>query len=138
MLVLLKLLCSPLISSAEQAPPQLARPIGEATHTELEKHFLDKVIANLVQHSTAPFNLSIFHFLSKSCTLFFQSFRAESRKQGKQKGHHHLTQEKKQEIKEAFELFDTVGSGVNFSQGSGIVFILGRDFGMFNAIHWKL
>ncbi|MED6220899.1 hypothetical protein PIB30_049223 [Stylosanthes scabra] len=42
-----KLLCSPLISSAERASPQLARPIGEATHTELEKHFLDKVIANL-------------------------------------------------------------------------------------------
>ncbi|MED6197315.1 putative calcium-binding protein cml13 [Stylosanthes scabra] len=39
------------------------------------------------------------------------SFRVESRKQNKQKGRHHLTQQKKQEIKEAFELFDTDGSG---------------------------
>ncbi|RYR11067.1 hypothetical protein Ahy_B05g079554 isoform C [Arachis hypogaea] len=40
-----------------------------------------------------------------------ESYRGESRKHSKSRGRHHLTQQKKQEIKEAFELFDTDGSG---------------------------
>ncbi|XP_061341762.1 caltractin [Gastrolobium bilobum] len=39
-------------------------------------------------------------------------YRGESRRyNNKPRGRHHLTQQKKQEIKEAFELFDTDGSG---------------------------
>ncbi|KEH23303.1 EF hand calcium-binding family protein [Medicago truncatula] len=38
--------------------------------------------------------------------------RGDSRRfNNKQRGKHHLTQQKRQEIKEAFELFDTDGSG---------------------------
>ncbi|KAK3019126.1 hypothetical protein RJ639_004118 [Escallonia herrerae] len=46
--------------------------------------------------------------------MFFQAslYRGVSRKDNKPKGRHHgLTQQKRQEIKEAFELFDTDGSG---------------------------
>ena len=39
-------------------------------------------------------------------------YRGESKRFNKPRGgRHHLTQQKKQEIKEAFELFDTDGSG---------------------------
>lgn len=60
-------------------------------------------------------------FLSKrlsNCSfsvILLQStlYRGISRKDNKPRGRHHgLTQQKKQEIKEAFELFDTDGSGI--------------------------
>ncbi|CAL0331803.1 unnamed protein product [Lupinus luteus] len=38
-------------------------------------------------------------------------YRGESKRFAKPKGRHNLTQQKRQEIKEAFELFDTDGSG---------------------------
>ncbi|XP_042520372.1 caltractin-like [Macadamia integrifolia] len=38
-------------------------------------------------------------------------YRGQSRKEKPRGRHHGLTQQKRQEIKEAFELFDTDGSG---------------------------
>jgi calcium-binding protein CML len=41
--------------------------------------------------------------------------RTTSRKEKNRVRHHGLTQQKRQEIKEAFELFDTDGSGIAMS-----------------------
>lgn len=49
-----------------------------------------------------------------TCAIPYQSslYRGESRRyNNKPRGRHNLTTQKKQEIKEAFELFDTDGSG---------------------------
>ncbi|KAL4372764.1 hypothetical protein AHAS_Ahas05G0014400 [Arachis hypogaea] len=55
--------------------------------------------------------LSIIDHCLLSAIYRGESYRGESRKHSKSRGRHHLTQQKKQEIKEAFELFDTDGSG---------------------------